>query len=205
MFKKFLNDRGGNFGFGFEPACRAAYGSRRWRRGSGQHELRGKPASVFVDIALLATATKRSPEHEIPLNSTLLRRKKCPRPIWLPAGIAGADFNYIGATNTKTEPGNVTLSAVGTKPFTGDPTSLFNERLVRDAAVVRSALAAQPACWPGRQQRRGESTGNGSTGCGADNPKFAFGGSSRWSRVVVMRLTYLRALPAPKGTFRGTA
>ncbi len=31
----------------------------------------------------------------------------------------------------------MTLSAVGTKPFTGDLTSLFSRAIVRDAAVVR--------------------------------------------------------------------
>lgn len=133
MFKKFLNDRSGNFGLGLSllavPLMAAVAGGVELA--STNREASQLQSSL--DIALLAAATKYDPKMtsaELDAFATKMFETNLAS-----AGIAGADFNYIGATQDAA--GNVTLSAVGTKPFTGDLTSLFNGTIVRDAAVVR--------------------------------------------------------------------
>lgn len=133
MFKKFLSDRSGNFALGLSLIMVPVMGAVA---GVVEFSSTNREASQLqssLDIGLFAAAARYDrnlTSDELDAYATKIFETNLAS-----AGIAGSDFNYLGATEDAS--GNVTLSAVGKKPFIGNITSMFNGTIVRNAAVVR--------------------------------------------------------------------
>ncbi len=133
MLLKFAQDNAGNFTIGLSlllvPVMGAVVGGVEFSSITRE----GNQLQASVDFALVEAASNYDRDLTAVELDTLASRMF--ETDLATAGITGADFNYLGAVQDAA--GNVTISARGTKPFTGDLSTIFNSTIERQSAVLR--------------------------------------------------------------------